>query len=272
MSGDSQYRDFQSQPSEIEHDYGEQIHIQQDPLALTRLARLCSPEIGQPEFNRLLRSLYRTLLQTVINGAFPRTTAEIPSRMQESTDRGVYRGDIIDPETSVVTVDVARAGMIPSQVCFDTLTALLTSDRVRQDHVIMSRQTDDDGGVVGADVNGAKIGDSIDDRIVLFPDPMGATGSSLSTVVSYYKERVEGEAAQIVTLNAIVTPEFIERMTSVHPDVSVYTLRLDRGMSPNEVLEMRPGQAPERESGLDDNDYIVPGGGGFGEIINHAWV
>jgi uracil phosphoribosyltransferase len=272
MTIDRQHRDVRFQSSEVEHEYGDQFHVQRNPVALTQLARLCSPEVDQPTFNRLLRSLYGTLLEAVVNAEFPRTTAEIPSRMAESHERGVYRGEIIDPETSVVTVDVARAGMVPSQVCFDTLTSLLDADRVRQDHVIMSRRTDDEGRVVGADVDGSKIGDSIEDRIVLLPDPMGATGSSLSTVVEYYKEHVEGRADEIVTLNAIVTPEFVQRMRNDHPEVSVYALRLDRGTSPDEILERTPGEVPERESGLDDQDYIVPGGGGFGEIMNNAWV
>ena len=28
----------------------------------------------------------------------------------------------------------------------------------------------------------------------------------------------------------------------------------------------------EKERGLDDKQYIVPGGGGFGEIMNNAYV
>ena len=34
---------------------------------------------------------------------------------------------------------------------------------------------------------------------------------------------------------------------------------------------MIPGQV-SRDSGLNDVDYIVPGAGGVGEIINNSWV
>ena len=52
----------------------------------------------------------------------------------------------------------------------------------------------------------------------------------------------------------------------------VYALRLDRGLSPPEVFGTVPGTLWEKERGLDDRQYIVPGGGGFGEIMNNAYV
>ena len=49
-------------------------------------------------------------------------------------------------------------------------------------------------------------------------------------------------------------------------------LRLDRGLSAPEVLQTAPGERWDEERGLDDKQYIVPGGGGFGEIMNNAYV
>jgi uracil phosphoribosyltransferase len=57
-----------------------------------------------------------------------------------------------------------------------------------------------------------------------------------------------------------------------HPDVIVYALRLDRGLSPVEVLTAVPGERWEEERGLNEHHYIVPGGGGLGEVINNAYV
>jgi uracil phosphoribosyltransferase len=148
----------------------------------------------------------------------------------------------------------------------------LKPSNVRQDHVVMSRVTDEQGHVTGATINGDKAGESVDGRIVLLPDPMGATGSSMDTAIEYYKEEVDGDAAQIIVMHLMITPEYIRRITDNHPDVHIYALRLDRGMSPDDVLEARPGARWDEESGLTDNDYIVPGGGGFGELMNNAWV
>ena len=70
----------------------------------------------------------------------------------------------------------------------------------------------------------------------------------------------------------IVTPNFLKKMSSEHPDVICYGIRLDRGMSPDHVLRSVPGEHWDEENGLNDSDYIVPGGGGFGEILNNSWV
>jgi uracil phosphoribosyltransferase len=72
-------------------------------------------------------------------------------------------------------------------------------------------------------------------------------------------------------VNLIVTPEYLKKMKAEHPDVIVYAVRLDRGASPPDVLEAKPGLHWDRESGLTDKQYIVPGGGGFGEIMNNAY-
>jgi len=61
-------------------------------------------------------------------------------------------------------------------------------------------------------------------------------------------------------------------VTRKHPDVIVYALRLDRGLSPREVLDTIPGERWADERGLTDNHYIVPGAGGLGEVINNSYV
>ena len=39
-----------------------------------------------------------------------------------------------------------------------------------------------------------------------------------------------------------------------------------------EVFDTVPGTLWDLECGLDDRQYIVPGGGGFGELMNNAYV
>jgi uracil phosphoribosyltransferase len=57
-----------------------------------------------------------------------------------------------------------------------------------------------------------------------------------------------------------------------HPDVTIYALRLDRGLSPQAVLKAEPGHSWDQERSLNEKLYIVPGGGGFGEIMNNSFV
>ena len=250
---------------EIEHRYGPNIHILDDPYMRTLLAELCMPATMQPRLNWLLQSLYEGLLRACINNEFPQKTRSVRTRMGAE-----YRGVLLDAVTEVVTVDIARAGIKPSLACFELLSTVLDPAGVRQDHVIMNRVTNEAGAVTGAAISGTKVGGPVEGRIVLFPDPMGATGSSLAEVVRWYREHAEGRPAGLISLNLIVTPEFLKRMAEQEPDLRVYAYRVDRGLSPPDVLAMVPGEAWDREHGLDEHDYIVPGAGGLGEVLNNA--
>ena len=258
--------------SELDHAYGPHVHILDDPSYATQLASLCSPECGQPRFNRLVRRLYEGLCRAVINNEFPRSQRRIPTRMSATTDRGVVGADFIDPHTQVVTVDLARAGILPSMTTFESLHEVLEPRCIRQDHIIMQRQTDAEGQVTGAEMSGSKVGGPVDGRMILIPDPMGATGSSMCNAIRYYKGGLDGSPGTIIAMHLIVTPEYIRRVAGEFPDVRIYALRLDRGMSDAEVLKVRPGERWDEESGLNSHQYIVPGGGGFGELMNNALV
>jgi uracil phosphoribosyltransferase len=258
--------------AELEHRYGENVHIVATPFLLAQLATLCAKETVQPTINQLVVSIYQDLVKAVLNVEFPRKQVSIPTRMIATNPRGIFHGQVIDPQVRAVTVNIARAGTLPSQVTFDLLNQILDARLVRQDHIIMSRMIDDANHVVGSAIGGAKIGGDVDDAIVLFPDPMGATGGSLSTAIGTYKQKVAGHARKYVCMHLIVTPEYLKRMRDDHPDVVIYAVRLDRGLSAPEVFSTVPGTHWDKEHGLDEKQYIVPGGGGFGEVMNNAYV
>ena len=268
---DVAYQHLPSRELELDHAYGKNVHILADPFLLTHLAFLCAEGTQQPAINQVVRDLYQYLIKAVMNGELPRVVAHITTRMAAISPHGIWTGQILDPDVRAVSVNIMRAGTLPSQVCFDFLNKTLTPKLVRQDHVAMSRITNEDGKVTGSHFGDSKIGGDVDGAFVLFPDPMGATGGSLCEAIRYYKTRVAGTARKYITVNLIVTPEYLRRMAAEHPDVVVYALRLDRGSSSAEVLQTRPGTRWAEESGLTEKQYIVPGGGGFGEIMNNAW-
>jgi len=140
----------------------------------------------------------------------------------------------------------------------------------RQDHISIGRVTDHDNRVQGSQVSGHKIGGPTDNAIVIFPDPMGATGGTLVESLDLYKKM--GKAKKYVALHCIVTPEYLKQVTAKHPDLVVYAVRLDRGLSSDAILKTIPGESWNQEKGLNDHHYIVPGGGGFGEVMNNAYV
>lgn len=258
--------------AELKHEYGDGVHIYAEPYLLTLLERLCRPETVQPQFNHLIEACYRELFIRVFNREFPRVDRRSATRMAAGTDRGHYQGVVLDPETRAVSVNIARAGTFPSHIGYHMMNEFLEPAGVRQDHIIMNRITDEAGRVQGAGMQGSKIGGDIDRRIVIFPDPMGATGSSLIRAIDYYKNEIAGKPLAILNVHLIVTPEYIRALRQAHPEVRVHALRVDRGMSDPNIFETMPGARWAAERGLDAQQYIVPGGGGFGEVMNNSFV
>ncbi len=255
----------------MEHGYGPRVHLVGDAWSLSALARLGSGRTSHPELLALLRELYRGLAQRAFGRELATIEGELPTRMVEShPEAGIYRGPLLDPATQVVVLDVIRGGMIPSQVCFETLVGVLPLESVRLDHLNLARRIDESGRVLGADLSGAKVGGSVAGATVVFPDPMGATGSTIMRALDHLVERW-GRPAKILCLPLIATPEFLAAVLEHCPELSVYALRIDRGLSPPDVLATPPGTHWDRERGLDEHGYIVPGAGGLGEVINNSW-
>src|SRR5947208_6857035 len=98
--------------------------------------------------------------------------------MIDSTPNAVFHGETVDPEVRAVTVNIARAGTLPSQITYDFLNTLPDPRVVRQDHFVMARVLDDSAHGTWAKIFGSKIGGDGDSSILLFPDPTGATGGS----------------------------------------------------------------------------------------------
>src|SRR5690606_27828887 len=100
------------------------------------------------------------------------------------------------------------------------------------DHIFAARMTDAKAQVTGAEFGGLKIGGDVKGAHVIFPDPMGATGNTIVSAIDYYKKSIEGPAKKFIALHLIVTPEYLKKVLSAHPEVVIYALRLDRGLSP----------------------------------------
>jgi uracil phosphoribosyltransferase len=269
---DRAYETADYRPSELQHRYRPNYHILDKPLARNLLARLGDPETIQPTINGLVKMLYQTLVDAVVSAEFPRQRMVTRTRMAELTERGEFENEMIDPDTGAVSVAIARAGILPSHICYERLNHVLNPAVVRQDHLVMSRITNQSDEVTGAGIGGHKIGGPVGDRILLVPDPMGATGSSICTAIDLYKSGAYGVPAKIITLNLIITPEYLKTVQDRHPEVIVYAWRLDRGLSSAEVRATVPGERWDEERGLNEQHYVVPGAGGLGEILNNAYV
>lgn len=257
---------------EVAHKYGSQVHLIDHPLLNGILARLCSPETFQPEINRLVEVLYTHLISMAANGEFETEEFSEPTRMSGADPTIASKGRRLAVNQKAVCVNLARAGTFPSHLCYHFLHFALPPLNLRQDHIFAARVTDEHQQVTGTHFGALKVGGDVHNAHVIFPDPMGATGSTLVSAIEYYKKHVQGPAKKFMALHLIVTPEYLKKVLTAHPDVVIYALRLDRGLSSEAVLRTPPGTHWDQEQGLNEHDYIVPGGGGFGEIMNNAFV
>lgn len=255
---------------ELAHHYGERVHLLDSPYLQTAIARLSTTELSLGQALPILRSVYQALF-VASSAELPTCAGERATRMSELHPvEGVVHGQWIDPTASFVICDVIRAGIVPSQVLFEQLLGVVPEAQVRLDHLNMSRVSDDSGAVTGVDLSGSKIGGTVEGATLLIPDPMGATGSTALRAVEHYLGH-HGKPARVILLPMIATPEFLRAVLEGIEDVSVYAGRLDRGLSDADVLATVPGAEWERERGLNDHSYIVPGAGGMGEVLNNSW-
>lgn len=257
---------------QIAHHYPDQIRLLDSPSLSSWVTQASQESCQQPLFNNLVRSIYSSMLMSILDHEWPTQAVNVKTRMSVAHKEQRLEATILDPQQKAVCVDIARAGMLPSQVFFDTLNTMVSPKGLRLDHVFASRVVDTLGQVTHTELSSDKIGGDIDQAIVLLPDPMGATGKSLCKVIEHYKANVPGRALRFISAHMIITPEFIKTVTTEHPDVIVYAARLDRGFSSSEALAQAPGALWDQEKGLNDSQYIVPGAGGVGELINNSFV
>jgi uracil phosphoribosyltransferase len=255
----------------VTHRYGQDVQILDDPYLLTLLLRIGSPDVGTEALPALVRSAYQRLCAEVLRCEFPTQHDRVKTRMPASEPRAFYEGLRLCPQTPLVICAVIRAGILPSQTCYEVACEVLPPANVRLDFVNMSRVTDADQRVIGVRMDGSKIGGPVDGAVVLIPDPMGATGGTIARVVELYRQ-VGGKPIAIVAAHLMATPEAVGRVLHDCPGVKLYAGRLDRGLSPREVLDSVPGTHPGSERGLNDVQYIVPGAGGMGELLTNSWV
>lgn len=254
------------------HHYGNQFHLIDNVYLETLLTQLCLDQTRQPEINRLIQKLYQGLIQTAVNQLFPKEISEFQTRMKSAHPEVNLTAQTFSTKTKAVSVNLARAGTYPSHVCYDFLHEILPAENLRQDHIFAARMTDNAQQVTGTHLGGFKIGGSIEDHFVIFPDPMGATGGTLTSAIDYYEKKIEGRANSFVALHLIVTPEYLKKVLNHSNRIQVFALRVDRGLSPNDVLRSPLGLYWDKEKGLNEKQYIVPGAGGLGELLNNSFV
>lgn len=270
---DGSYRFEAGESREIAHAFSDKVHLSSNPMLNAYAARISHEGTEQPLLNDMIRMIFLMLMVDGLRG-FPRKLVAVKTPMAEKEKlAGYWAGEIADPETRVVIADVIRAGSVPSEAVYGAMTTIINPDCVRKDVFIMSRKTDAAGKVTGTDCSGSKIGGTIANSVLIIPEPMVATGGTISQLLDLYKSMDLGMPQMVIVLAMIITPEAIRRITKAHPEVIIHAARLDRGKSAPGVRDHMPGMNAAHERGLREEDqYIVPGAGGLGERQTGSWV
>jgi uracil phosphoribosyltransferase len=77
----------------------------------------------------------------------------------------------------------------------------------------------------------------------LLLDPLLATGDTLCAAIERLKEL---EVGSIRCLNLLASPQGLERMAHLHPDVEIYTLSIEKGLNERGYLLPGLGDAGDR--------------------------
>ncbi|BBM87706.1 uracil phosphoribosyltransferase [Candidatus Uabimicrobium amorphum] len=269
---------------EVEHEYAQlypenyknQVHILHSTFALSMLHAFCNEKVAYGQAQSFLPSLYNSLLFAATS-TLPVTTQCTATRMHVyEKERGFNSSSTLQNSNAVV-VSVLRAGNIPAMIISDTL-ALSPNVGVYNDYVVAERVTQQDGAISGTAISGCKLSSkemTQDEqrRILIIPEPMGATASTTDAILSFYQEKYQQQGGleffdEIWGLYLIVTPEFITNMAAKWPQTKIFSHRLDRGLSTKEILATKLGSHVQQEKGLTANGYIVPGAGDVGNLLS----
>ena len=162
---------------ELPHHYGPQVHLVESVALGYWLAQLGHPDTRSTDLPYLIRQLYSGLLLHALDREFPTQLDTVDTRMTAAHPEQKLSLPIFSRDLKAVTVNLARAGTMPSQICYETLGHLLDPDQVRQDHILAARIKELEADKIqGAELSAAKIGGSAKNAIVVLPDPMGGHG------------------------------------------------------------------------------------------------
>ena len=201
------------------------VHLVDHPLVHDALADLRNMRT-EPEHFRRAATRISVLLAAEATRDIPSTDITVDTPLGPAAGRRLTQ--------QVVVVPVLRAGL----GMLDAVLALVPHARVG--HIGLQR----DETTAVASQYYAKLPGGLETSIVLVIDPMLATGGSAVAALDVLR-RAGASRVRIVCI--VAAPEGVAAVARRHPDVSIYTPVVDRG--------------------LNDAKFIVPGLGDFGDRL-----
>ena len=204
------------------------VTVVSHPLVQHKLTIMRNKDTSTASFRRLLREISLLLgYEVTRNLELTKTTIETPL---ETIEAPTLEGK------KLVFASVLRAG----NGLLEGLLDLVPAARVA--HIGLYR----DHETLQAVEYFFKAPSDLADRLIIVVDPMLATANSAIAAIDKLKER---GATNIRFLCLLAAPEGIERFTSAHPDVPVYTASIDRQLNEKGYILPGLGDAGDRMFG-----------------------
>lgn len=203
-----------------------ELHIIDHPLVQHKISLLRDKNTGTKEFRELVSEIAMFICYEA--------TRDLPLKEVEiETPVAVAKTKVISGR-KLAFVPILRAGL----GMVDGVTALVPAAKIG--HIGIFREPDTHEAVKYY----SKMPEDISEREVIIVDPMLATGHSAAAAIDEIKKL---GVKTIKFMCIICSPEGVENLRKVHPDVEIYTGVMD--------------------SGLNEDKYIVPGVGDAGDRI-----
>ncbi len=206
----------------------EHLTVVDHPLVQHKLTLMRDKSTSTAEFRRLLREITQLLAYEVTRD-LPLTSTPVETPM-EDMEAPILAGK------KLALVSILRAG----NGMLDGVLELVPSARVGFVGLYRDEET------LKPVQYYFKAPESLNDRMVIAVDPMLATGNSSAAAIDLLKE---AGATDIRFLCLLAAPEGVARMNEAHPDVSIVTASLDRGLNEKGYIMPGLGDAGDRMFG-----------------------
>jgi uracil phosphoribosyltransferase len=204
------------------------VTVVDHPLVQHKLTIMRNRDTSTAGFRRLLREI-SLLLGYEVTRNLELTTTRIETPI-ETMDAPILEGK------KLVFASVLRAG----NGLLEGLLDLVPAARVA--HIGLYR----DHETLEAVEYFFKAPSDLADRLVIVVDPMLATANSAIAAIDMLKKR---GATNIRFLCLLASPEGVERFTTAHPDVPVFTASIDRELNERGYIMPGLGDAGDRMYG-----------------------
>ena len=198
-----------------------------NPLIKRDITYLRNYETKEYQFRLAVRRI-AYILASEISKEFATTEIEVETPLEKTTGYKLTK--------QIVLVPVLRAGLS----LVNSFIEMIPQAKVG--HIGLQR---DEETLLPVDYY-YKAPKHLDISTVIILDPMLATGGSASAAVNFLKDK---GANEILMASLIASPEGVEKLSSDHPEVKIYTATLDRELNSHGYILPGLGDAGDRTFG-----------------------